>query len=483
MKILLTTEGTYPYYQGGVSTWAHELVNGLPEHEFVVAAVIGGPDVTRAFNVPENTSIVPIPLWGTEKVDEYVQPDPKTRRRNSLRGKSREKALVELLLPAYEELIGHLLETREPRALGAAIADIARYCETNDLHEGLRDPRCWQLVRARLSEHPLLTDISMADAIDFARSLYRYLTPLAVPLPDVDVAHTSGAALCALPALAAKLNRGVPLLLTEHGVYVRERVLHLVRNDTPLLRKVLLGNLYRAIARCAYTHADVVLPVCAYNTNWEYELGADPASLQVVHNGVNPDEFVPREVELDRPTIAYVGRIEPLKDILGLINALHLVRREIPDVLLRIYGPEDDRRYAQRCRLAVATLQLEDNVVFEGATNDPVLAYQESDVVVLCSVSEGFPYTVVEAMCTGRPVVATAVGGVPEALNRPELLVEPQNPQALADALVALFRQTPAQRAAIGAEFRERAVELFSQERFLEAYRSLYLEVAHDYVA
>ena len=103
--------------------------------------------------------------------------------------------------------------------------------------------------------------------------------------------------------------------------------------------------------------------------------------------------------------------------------------------------------------------------------------------MVLCSVSEGFPYTVVEAMCTGRPVVATAVGGVPEALNRPELLVEPQNPQALADALVALFRQTPAQRAAIGAEFRERAVELFSQERFLEAYRSLYLEVAHDYVA
>jgi polysaccharide biosynthesis protein PelF len=483
MRILLTTEGTYPYFQGGVSTWAHELVNGLPEHEFVVAAVIGSPDVTPAFSVPANTSIVPIPLWGTEKVDEYVQPTARTRRRRDLRGRSREKALVDLLLPAYEEVIGNLLETREPQALGAAIADIAKYCENNDLHEGLRDPRCWQLVRSRLSEHSLLADISMADAIDFARSLYRYLTPLAVPLPDVDVAHSSGAALCALPALAAKLHHGVPLLLTEHGVYVRERVLHLVRNDTPLLRKVLLGNLYRAIARCAYTHADVILPVCAYNTSWEYELGADPGRLQVVYNGVNPDEFAPRAVELIRPTIAYVGRIEPLKDVLGLITALHMVRREIPDILLRIYGPEDDRRYAQRCRLAVATMQLEDNVVFEGPTMDPVLAYQESDVVVLCSVSEGFPYTVVEAMSTGRPVVATAVGGVPEALNRPELLVEPQNPQALADALVALFRQSPAQRAAIGAEFRERAVELFSQDRFLEAYRALYLGVVDDHAA
>ncbi len=483
MRILLTTEGTYPYFQGGVSTWAHELVNGLPEHEFVVSAVIGNPDVAYAFKVPANTQVVPIPLWGTEKVDEYVQPTERTRRRGMLRGRARERALLDLLLPAYEEIIANLLESREPQALGAAIADIAKYCENNDLHEGLRDPRCWQLVRSRLSGHPLLNEISMADAIDFARSLYRYLTPLAVPLPDVDIAHTSGAALCALPALAAKLNNGVPLLLTEHGVYVRERVLHLVRNDTPLLRKVLLGNLYRAIARCAYAHADIVLPVCEYNTRWEYELGADPSRLQVVYNGVDPEEFVPRVVDLNRPTIAYVGRIEPLKDVLGLITALNIVRREIPDVLLRIYGPEDDRRYAARCRLSVAALQLEDNVVFEGPTKDPVRAYQESDVVVLCSVSEGFPYTVVEAMSTGRPVVATAVGGVPEALNRPEMLVEPQNPQALADALVALYRKTPAERAEIGEEFRERAVGMFSQRRFLEAYRDLYLGVVSDYVA
>ncbi|WP_457963255.1 GT4 family glycosyltransferase PelF [Arthrobacter sp. D1-29] len=483
MRILLTTEGTYPYFQGGVSTWAHELVNGLPEHEFVVGAVIGSPDVAPAFSVPANTRVVPIPLWGTEKVDEYVQRQARIRPWGPRKGRSPERAFVELLLPAYEEVVRNLLETREPRELGAAIADIAEYCETNDLHKGLRDPRCWQLVRTRLSEHAQLRGISMADAIDFARSLYRYLTPLAVPLPDVDVAHSSGAALCALPALAAKLHKGVPLLLTEHGVYVRERVLHLVRNDTPLLRKVLLGNLYRAIARCAYAHADIVLPVCAYNTNWEYQLGADPARMQVVYNGVNPNEFAPRAVELDRPTIAYVGRIEPLKDVMGLITALNMVRREVPDVLLRIHGPDDDRRYAERCRMAVTTMQLEDNVVFEGATKDPVLAYQESDVVVLCSVSEGFPYTVVEAMATGRPVVATAVGGVPEALNRPELLVEPQNPQALADALVALFRKTREEREAIGREFRERAVSLFSQERFLEAYRSLYEGVVSDYVA
>jgi glycosyltransferase involved in cell wall biosynthesis len=65
-------------------------------------------------------------------------------------------------------------------------------------------------------------------------------------------------------------------------------------------------------------------------------------------------------------------------------------------------------------------------------------------------------------------------------LNRPELLVEPQNPPALAEAILALFRRAPEERAAIGQELRERAVELFSRDRFLEAYRGLYQGVAND---
>ncbi|MDQ0677392.1 glycosyltransferase involved in cell wall biosynthesis [Arthrobacter pascens] len=451
--------------------------------EFLIGAVVGNPHVAAVFAVPANTQVLTIPLWGTESIEEYVAPARRARWQRGRLAQSREQAFVSQLLPAYGEVVANLLGPRDPLALGAALADIADYCEEHDLRAGLRDPRCWRLISSRFAEHPLFGELSMADAIDLARSLYRYLTPLAVPLPDVDVTHSSGAALCALPAIAAKVRIGVPLLLTEHGVYVRERVLQLVRDDAPPLRKALLGNFYRAVARCAYTYADVVLPVCEYNASWEQELGADIGRVRVVYNGVDPKRFPPLSVQLPRPTIAYVGRIEPLKDVLGLIAALSMVRREIPDVLLRVHGPDDDPGYAERCRAAVATMGLEDNVVFEGPTKDPARAYQEADVVVLCSVSEGFPYTVVEAMCSGRPVVATAVGGVPEALNRPELLVEPQNPQALADALVALFRRTPAERAAIGEEFRERAVRLFSQERFLEEYRALYLGVVSDYVA
>ena len=474
MRILLATEGTYPYFGGGVSTWAHDLVTGLPEHDFTIAAVIGNPHVARAFPEPANSRTLPIPLWGTERLDEYVA-RPRGRRAAA------DQTSTETFLRAYEQVVENLVGAGDPRALGAAFAAIADHCVDHDLRKALSDPRCWNILRDRLAAEPSFRDLPLSDAVDVARLVYRYLTPLAVPLPEVDVAHTSGAAVCALPALAAKLRTGVPLLLSEHGVYVRERVLQLVRDDADESKKALLTNFTRAIARCAYAYADAVLPVCEYNVGWEEYLGVDPDRIRVVYNGVDPERFPPRPVRLDRPTIAFVGRIEPLKDVLGLIRAVAEVRRSIPDVQLRLHGPEVDAAYATRCRAAAADLG--DAVVFEGPAADPARAYQESDLVVLCSVSEGFPYTVVEAMCTGRPVVATAVGGVPEALGRPDLLVEPQDAQALGERIVSVLRRDPQERAALGAGLRERALRLFTRDRFLDDFRELYREVPHDRVA
>lgn len=81
---------------------------------------------------------------------------------------------------------------------------------------------------------------------------------------------------------------------------------------------------------------------------------------------------------------------------------------------------------------------------------------------------------------SGRPVVATAVGGIPEALGRSDLLVEPQDPHALADRLQELLSMAPQRRSDVGSELRRRAVEMFSRDRFLDHYRGLYAEVNHD---
>ena len=106
----------------------------------------------------------------------------------------------------------------------------------------------------------------------------------------------------------------------------------------------------------------------------------------------------------------------------------------------------------------------------------PVDAYHAGHVVLLTSISEGLPYTVLEAMATGRPVVATDVGGVGEAVGDAGLLVPPRNPSAMAAACVQLLANAE-ERRALGQAARARVVDLFTAKAAFQTYRRLYREV------
>lgn len=103
-------------------------------------------------------------------------------------------------------------------------------------------------------------------------------------------------------------------------------------------------------------------------------------------------------------------------------------------------------------------------------------AYAAGGVVVLSSVMEGFPAGLVEAMFCGRATVSTDVGAVVEVIGGTGLVVPPRNPRALADACLALLRD-PERRARLGAAARARALELFTVEQNLAAFRGIYLEL------
>ena len=390
MRILFSTEGTYPYATGGVSTWASALLTGLPQHDFTVVAVIANPHVSCRYPIPGNVRVLPVPLWGAERVEEYLP----RRGRPFATARTTRRVVTREFLPVLRDLVDALtLADGDPRTLGRCVTALAEFSAGHDLRTALRDERAWSIVAERLASHPLYRRLSVTDAVDLARSLYRYLMPLALPVPRVDVAHSSAAAFCALPALVAKLRDGVPLIVSEHGIYLRERILDLVRDETPTLRKVLFGNLYRGVAQTVYQHADLVVPVCSYNTSWETRLGVGVPRLRVIHNGVDPHRFPAAPSVTRRPTVAFVGRIDPLKDVLNLVAAAARVRRAVPAAVFLLHGADSDERYGQRCRRAVAAEGLGDAVRFLGPTDDVATAYREADVVVLPSLSEGFPFT------------------------------------------------------------------------------------------
>jgi glycosyltransferase involved in cell wall biosynthesis len=139
-----------------------------------------------------------------------------------------------------------------------------------------------------------------------------------------------------------------------------------------------------------------------------------------------------------------------------LIRAIGIVAKQAPEVRFRILGEVGDRQYSNDCR------ELADKLGVAGCiewsqTSDPASAYQAADVLCLPSISEAMPYSVLEAMFSGCPVVATDVGGVAEMLGSTGLVVPPRNPEQMAAALLSLLAGQGA--AAYRRELADRALE------------------------
>ena len=113
-------------------------------------------------------------------------------------------------------------------------------------------------------------------------------------------------------------------------------------------------------------------------------------------------------------------------------------------------------------------------VTFEGRVPEIRDAYAAGQVVVLCSITEGFPYTLIEAMTCGRPCVATDVGGVTEAVGDTGLVVPPRRPAELAKACLTLLRDADL-RKRLGDAARLRALEYFTVDRAISAFDEIYM--------
>ncbi|WP_433613223.1 GT4 family glycosyltransferase PelF [Dactylosporangium sp. CA-139114] len=474
MRVVLVNEGTYPYATGGVTTWCDQLVRGLSEVEWDLIAIVGTEPDRPAVALPGNVrSLRPVPVWGPARPARGRAERAAGLLCRGMLGDSAPdlvlfaeglRALAELALPVRAPgRLDVLGRTRFGRRVGrhplagAGLADILLDAWARAAADGIRLPR-----------------LTLREADEAAVLLEHALRPLAAPLPeDAQLVHANANGLSAMVALAAKWRLGVPFLMTEHGVYLRERYLA-AGAQSPGVKTALL-RFHRALARLAYWEADLVTPVSGFNARWAVRHGADPAKLAVIGNGVDPERFAPLPGEPDEPVISWVGRIDPLKDLETLIRALAIVRQSIPDARLHLAGPVPDgnESYAADCRAVAESLGLGAAVTWAGPCASSRDAFAAGQVAALSSISEGMPYTVLEAMMCGRPTVSTDVGGVAEAVGNAGLVVPPRDPAAFAAACVA-FLSSAEFRATIGHSGRRRALSEYTLDRCVSAYRARY---------
>ena len=172
--------------------------------------------------------------------------------------------------------------------------------------------------------------------------------------------------------------------------------------------------------------------------------------------------------------VGTVSRITPIKDTLTLIRAANDVVKKYPTKFV-IVGEVQDEEYYEECLELVETLGIKSNVVFTGF-QDSTEWYPKFDVFVLPSLSEGFPLTILEALSSGVPCLATRVGGVPEILDD-EFLVERWDYRGLSTKISWLLRN-PEMRYEIGSRGRKLVESKFNVSKMVEEYRDLYKVMA-----
>jgi glycosyltransferase involved in cell wall biosynthesis len=480
ISVLLATEGTYPFYTGGVSTWCHRLTNGLPEIDFSLLAVVSNPFPQLQYELAPNVrEVIKVPQWGLLQPAEYSH-HQLTSIVLGNRWNTKDAVISERFKPLFEKLLAMIFSSDcDNEELGRILLDLQGYFQHHDYEKTMNSADAWNVMhhasratwecRPPGTENPTFSEVKQA-----YRLLYHLLMVLHFPVPFADITHASSASFCGLPCVFAKLTYGTPYLLTEHGVYLREQYLNLRRQIKSFFVRWFLYRVVQTIVSLNYHFADCISPVCGFNARWEKHLGVPHHRVKPIFNGSDTKRFYPREKQPNsRPLVCTVGLIYALKGQLDLIEAAGIVKSKIENLEVRLYGTASDASYYSECQRKVSALHLEGCVNFAGATKEPWMAFSQADVVAFSSISEGFPYVVIEAMLCGAAIVATDVGGIREALDNCGLLVPAKSPQQLAEAVTFLL-ENPAERERLGRMAKARAWRHFTEEQFLSSYANAY---------
>jgi glycosyltransferase involved in cell wall biosynthesis len=291
---------------------------------------------------------------------------------------------------------------------------------------------------------------------------------------DIDLVHCSEVLAGHFTALGGKLAR-LPVIC-----HVRSRHERVSRRDRTFLYPV---DMFVFVSRDAWKHFGIRVPSRRARVVYD---GLD-VPIPQSNGGTGSDIRLEVRAEFGMPPsariVAMAGHVAPQKDFRTLARAATRVVAEDDDVRFLIIGEHSQtarqREHYTEVRQILADLGLSGSFVFSGYRTDLPRLLQAVDMFVLSTHMEGLPLVLLEAMASGRPVIATAVGGIPELICSGEtgLLFEHENADQLAHMILAVLRDS-AYAARLGEAGRRHVQQQFTRERFAQSMATVYREAA-----
>lgn len=462
MRICIVAEGCYPYTVGGVSGWIHSMIKSFPDYEFVILSIVPNRSWRGKFVYELPANVVEVAELYLEDCDWQKQGG-----RKKVRLSDTERSALRSLLLNRNVQWSTLFQLFGEKAF--SLNDLLM---GEDFLKAVSD--CYQVKESELV---------FSDFLWTMRSIYLplFLT-LKMELPRADVYHCVATGYAGVLGSMAKEKFGCRLLISEHGIYTREREEELIRAKwvNGAYKNIWIEQ-FRKMSLLAYREADIVTCLYEHAKELQMELGCPEEKIMITPNGIDISRFehIPKNTEPDMIHIGAILRVAPIKDVKTMIRAFFFAKDKVPNLKLWIMGPVDEEEeYAKECYSLVELLGVPD-VVFTGRV-DVTKYLGGMDMTILTSISEGQPLTILESYAARKPVIATDVGncrgliyGEADELGAAGILTHIMNVTEIADAMVELAEH-PEERKRMGEIGYQRLQMRYRIEDMREAYRQIY---------
>jgi len=469
VKICMIAEGCYPYVVGGVSSWIHRLIQSFPNQQFIILTIVPNRSWRGkyVYELPEN--VIEIHELYLEDYDWG-----RKRKRKKFLGKKEYNALRSLILNQQVDW-QTLFDLFQKESISV-----------NNLLMGMdffnAVTECYNLNYSQ---------IVFSDFLWMMRSIYLPLFfCLKMKLPKADLYHCTATGYAGVLGSMAKYMYGGRLLISEHGIYTREREEELIKAKwVQGIYKNIWIEQFRKMSNLAYDKADLVTSLYGHARELQLELGCPPEKLRITPNGIaveNLQNLPGKTAEEEEKT--YVGailRIAPIKDIKTLIQAFAFAKEEEASLKLWIMGPwEEEKEYAQECFDLVEMMGISD-IEFTGKID--IKEYLgKMDLTILTSISEGQPLTILESFAAHKPVIATDVGhckglilGDNDEFGEAGIVTHIMNVEEIAQALVTMARDK-SKCHEMGENGYRRVMAKYQLAYMEDAYREIYKSFAES---